>query len=122
MAALAVLGGFFLWGRYDARLTAGYLIKYQPTPLPDSPTFRPQDDVSIVVCTLDPPERFIPCLRRWLTNNPLEVIVSTTKKHIDEVREAVYAADLTKEELSKMRFVEVSNSKQFCACQAGNEV
>lgn len=107
-AALIVLLVYFLWGQYDLYLITKWLKKYRATPLPEKPTLRPENDVSLIVCTLDPPARFLPCLRQWLANNPLEIIICTTAKHMDSVCALVESAEgLTYADMDKIHIIEV---------------
>lgn len=59
---------------------------YKPYPLKDNPTFTPEKDVSLIVCTLDPPESFEECLVQWCANRPLEIIIITTVEFVKQVQ------------------------------------
>ena len=46
-------------------------------PLPESPTYIPSEDVTIIVPTIDAGEEFKEAARSWLVGQPKEVIIVT---------------------------------------------
>jgi hypothetical protein len=52
-------------------------IQYQPTPLPDNPTLRPEDVTVIIPTVGNFDEEFQECVRTILANKPHELIIST---------------------------------------------
>ncbi len=83
LAALAVLAIFWLWGHIDNQLTTYYASKYRPATIPNgyAPKHIPSRDVSVISCAITPEPTFLACLKRWLQNNPLEVVIATRPKH-----------------------------------------
>ncbi|KAI0015196.1 polysaccharide synthase [Xylariomycetidae sp. FL0641] len=70
-----ILAAFWAWGRLDQHYQSQFM--YKPVPLVKKPKYKSKD-VSIVVCTIGPVENFEHCLKSWLANDPLELIIVTT--------------------------------------------
>ena len=88
-----------LWGLIDQRIFNYYLTAYKPVPIPRKPKYHPRD-VSIIVCTVD---TLLPsCLRRWLENDPLEIIIVTTQEHLPAIHRIVRSVRLSEEEQQKV--------------------
>ncbi|KAI1342957.1 polysaccharide synthase [Xylariaceae sp. FL0016] len=73
---------FWIWGRVDAWYLNKHGKLYKPVPKPEKPRYKTQD-VSVLVCTIGPNYNFALCVRRWLANNPLELIFVTTNDRVD---------------------------------------
>ena len=86
MAAPAILVGFWLWGLVDRRISAQHASQYRPVPLSANPTFTPSRHVSVLCCTLNPEPTFLTCLRSWLENHPLEILLVTRAAHLSAVQ------------------------------------
>ncbi|KAH9823252.1 family 2 glycosyltransferase [Melampsora americana] len=71
---LGLIGCYrYLW--YIIRILAS--ICYQPIPIPDDPTYLAEEDVTIIVPTIDADDSFADAARSWLANNPREIIIVT---------------------------------------------
>ncbi|GAA6012857.1 hypothetical protein JCM11491_006203 [Sporobolomyces phaffii] len=72
---LGLIGVFrYLW--FVIRLLAAW--SYKPIPIPKKPTYFPQEDVTIVVPTIDSDAHFLTAMRSWLVGQPYEIIIITT--------------------------------------------
>ncbi|KAI0121134.1 polysaccharide synthase [Xylariales sp. AK1849] len=91
----------------DGLVKAHYASKYKPTTIGENPTYASSTHVSIIVTTLKPPAVFTACLYRWLDNDPLEVIITTTPKYFDEVTETIQAAKLPLRISRKIRVIHI---------------
>jgi hypothetical protein len=73
-------------GRVDSKITSNLAKQYKPAEPRLSPTFSPSKDVTVIICTLDPPKKELAvCLYSVFINNPKEIIISTTKPHLEQV-------------------------------------
>lgn len=92
------------WGIVDSKITAEFASLYRPAPVAENPRFTPEQDVTAIVITLDPPAELRECLLNAYLNNPLEIIISTPKEHVRAVLEAlrqlVYSAELDRTRFS----------------------
>ncbi|GAA6060740.1 hypothetical protein JCM10212_003784 [Sporobolomyces blumeae] len=72
---LGLIGVFrYLW--FVIRLLAAWA--YKPIPVPLKPTYFPQEDVTIVVPTIDSDAHFLTAMRSWLVGQPFEILIITT--------------------------------------------
>ncbi|ORX98977.1 putative polysaccharide synthase [Basidiobolus meristosporus CBS 931.73] len=73
----------YLW--FLIKLSAWWV--YKPIkPLPN-PTYTAQDDVTIIVPTIDAGEEFKEAAHSWLANNPKEIIIITETKMLGPLQE-----------------------------------
>ncbi|GAA5935438.1 uncharacterized protein JCM15063_001035 [Sporobolomyces koalae] len=72
---LGLIGVFrYLW--FFIRLFAAW--SYSPIPIPNKPTYFAQEDVTIVVPTIDSDAHFLTAMRSWLVGQPYEILIITT--------------------------------------------
>lgn len=76
------------------------LAKYEPMPVPADCQYKP-NQVSVLVCTVN--TLLARCLRTWLANDPLEVIIVTIPEHEEQIRDVVANADLSDTDFAKVR-------------------
>ncbi|KAE9366737.1 glycosyltransferase family 2 protein [Stipitochalara longipes BDJ] len=93
-----------IWRVIDYYVNRNYASKYRPVPIDPNPIFTP-NDVSVIVCTLKPHTVFKACLVRWFENKPAEIIICTTKEHIEEVKYIVNEAVLEGIDRSKVKIL-----------------
>ncbi|ETS82027.1 hypothetical protein PFICI_07029 [Pestalotiopsis fici W106-1] len=99
MSALLPLAGFWAWGQAEKALFRRALAAYKPVPISsDSPYTTAK--VSILVCTVN--TLLARCLRTWLDNKPLEVIIVTIAEHHEQIRSVVENAELSDSDLAKV--------------------
>ena len=99
----AVLGIFWAWGRIEKALEKRNLAKYQPLPIPLECSYT-SDQVSVIVCTVD--TLLARCLRSWLANNPLEILIVTVAKHKAHILSVVANASLSPSDFAKVTVLE----------------
>ncbi|KAE8444648.1 hypothetical protein EG329_014396 [Mollisiaceae sp. DMI_Dod_QoI] len=108
--AATFLGTMLVWGRLDSSIASNFASKYKPAPIAENPTFTPEEDVSVLVNTLNPPPAFKACLVRWYENNPLEIVITTTKTHFGDVLSIVNRA-ISENGLDPTRFIVITSEK-----------
>ncbi|KAK9899013.1 glycosyltransferase family 2 protein [Cystobasidium minutum MCA 4210] len=80
---LGIIGFYrYLW--YLIRFVA--FLAYKPIPIPDYPTYRAEEDVTIIVPTIDAEDGFLEASQTWLVGNPKEIII-VTAEHMREALE-----------------------------------
>ena len=79
----------YLW--YLIRIGAS--LAYRPVPLPENPTYIAEEDVTIIVPTIDAGEEFKEAARSWLVGKPKEVIIVTEEKMLGPLQELAHAVD-----------------------------
>ncbi|KAJ5052053.1 uncharacterized protein L3040_001813 [Drepanopeziza brunnea f. sp. 'multigermtubi'] len=106
----------FVWGWVDHFVNKYYSSRYQPAPIQKNPKYTP-NDVSVVVRTLKPPVVFPQCLKLWLDNNPLEILICTTKDYLHEVENLVHETLIGRDDRAKVRVIvsEKGGRKQLLA-------
>ncbi|KAI0596496.1 hypothetical protein F4775DRAFT_564801 [Biscogniauxia sp. FL1348] len=83
----ACLSAFILWDTIEQRLSNRNAQRYKPWPLPsEAERLYDASDVSLVVPTVDWDDNFSPNLRRWLSNNPGEIIIVTVTSEAQKAR------------------------------------
>jgi cellulose synthase/poly-beta-1,6-N-acetylglucosamine synthase-like glycosyltransferase len=86
--------GFYRYLWYCIRLIARYV--YRPIPLPETPTYRADEDVTIIVPTIDAGEEFREAALSWLVGNPKEIIIVTEEKMLGPLQELANSVDPTR--------------------------
>ncbi|KAI4600938.1 hypothetical protein KJ359_013101 [Pestalotiopsis sp. 9143b] len=99
MSALLPLAGFWAWNQAEKALARRALAAYQPVPISANPEYLPSD-VTVLVCTVN--TLLARCLRTWLANDPLEVIIVTIAEHEEQIRSVVANAELSESDLAKV--------------------
>lgn len=79
----------YLW--YLIRIAAS--VTYRPVPLPENPTYIAEEDVTIIVPTIDAGEEFKEAARSWLVGKPKEVIIVTEEKMLGPLQELANSVD-----------------------------
>lgn len=79
----------YLW--YLIRIAAS--LAYRPVPLPENPTYVAEEDVTIIVPTIDAGEEFKEAARSWLAGKPKEVIIVTEEKMLGPLQELANSVD-----------------------------
>ena len=79
----------YLW--YLIRIAAS--LTYRPVPLPENPTYIAEEDVTIIVPTIDAGEEFKEAARSWLVGKPKEVIIVTEEKMLGPLQELANSVD-----------------------------
>ena len=79
----------YLW--YLIRIAAS--LAYRPVPLPENPTYIAEEDVTIIVPTIDAGEEFKEAARSWLVGKPKEVIIVTEEKMLGPLQELANSVD-----------------------------
>ncbi|KAI1413155.1 glycosyltransferase family 2 protein [Hypoxylon sp. FL1857] len=90
---LAALFGLYIWDHIDGKQTRSYASQYKPFPIPhpDEVVFD-EDDVSIIVPTVDWDENLPRNLITWLACKPREVIFVTVESQVDALQSALEEA------------------------------
>lgn len=83
--------GFYRYLWYLIRIAASQT--YRPVPLPEDPTYIAEEDVTIVVPTIDAGEEFKEAARSWLVGRPKEVIIVTEEKMLAPLQELANSVD-----------------------------
>ncbi|KAL0069994.1 hypothetical protein AAF712_002891 [Marasmius tenuissimus] len=83
--------GFYRYLWYLIRIAAS--ITYQPVPLPERPTYIAEEDVTIIVPTIDAGEEFKEAARSWLVGKPKEILIITEEKMREPLQELANAVD-----------------------------
>jgi cellulose synthase/poly-beta-1,6-N-acetylglucosamine synthase-like glycosyltransferase len=95
LAALAdpssMLSRFYRYLWYLIRIAAS--VTYRPVPLPENPTYIAEEDVTIIVPTIDAGEEFKEAARSWLVGKPKEIIIVTEDKMLGPLQELANAVD-----------------------------
>ncbi|GAA5876667.1 hypothetical protein JCM16303_003620 [Sporobolomyces ruberrimus] len=93
---LGLIGVFrYLW--FIIRLLAAWA--YKPIPIPKKPTYFPQEDVTIVVPTIDSDAHFLTAMRSWLVGQPYEILIITTFAVLPALEDL--AAEMNREDREK---------------------
>lgn len=71
---------FRAWSIYDKAVVSYYSRKYRSVALPESPNYS-DEDVSIIVPTIDTESTFTGCMRLWIKANPHEIIIETVERN-----------------------------------------
>lgn len=79
----------YLW--YLIRIAAS--LAYRPVPLPENPTYVAEEDVTIIVPTIDAGEEFKEAARSWLAGKPKEIIIVTEEKMVDSLQDLANSVD-----------------------------
>jgi cellulose synthase/poly-beta-1,6-N-acetylglucosamine synthase-like glycosyltransferase len=79
----------YLW--YLIRIAAS--LTYRPVPLPENPTYVAEEDVTIIVPTIDAGEEFKEAARSWLAGKPKEIIIVTEEKMLGPLQELANSVD-----------------------------
>jgi cellulose synthase/poly-beta-1,6-N-acetylglucosamine synthase-like glycosyltransferase len=79
----------YLW--YLIRIAAS--LAYRPVPLPENPTYVAEEDVTIIVPTIDAGEEFKEAARSWLAGRPKEIIIVTEEKMVDPLQDLANSVD-----------------------------
>lgn len=90
---------FRAWNQAEKALARRALAAYQPVPISANPEYLPSD-VTVLVCTVN--TLLARCLRTWLANDPLEVIIVTIAEHEEQIRSVVANAELSESDLAKV--------------------
>ncbi|RUS13276.1 glycosyltransferase family 2 protein [Endogone sp. FLAS-F59071] len=104
--------GFYRYLWYLIKLVAWAV--YQPVRPKDNPTYRPENDVTIIVPTIDAGEEFKIAARSWMACNPKEIIIITEEKMRGPLQEL---ADSVNPE--KIRVLTVSRANKRLQMTAG---
>ncbi|KAJ3983770.1 glycosyltransferase family 2 protein [Lentinula detonsa] len=83
--------GFYRYLWYCIRLAASFA--YRPIPLPENPTYIAEEDVTIIVPTIDAGEEFKEAARSWLVGKPKEILIITEEKMLGPLQELANAVD-----------------------------
>ncbi|KAJ4490964.1 polysaccharide synthase Cps1p [Lentinula aciculospora] len=83
--------GFYRYLWYCIRLAACFA--YRPVPLPETPTYIAEEDVTIIVPTIDAGEEFKEAARSWLVGKPKEILIITEEKMLGPLQELANAVD-----------------------------
>ncbi|KAK1228326.1 hypothetical protein PQX77_008637 [Marasmius sp. AFHP31] len=83
--------GFYRYLWYLIRIAAS--ITYRPVPLPERPTYIAEEDVTIIVPTIDAGEEFKEAARSWLVGKPKEILIITEEKMREPLQELANAVD-----------------------------
>jgi cellulose synthase/poly-beta-1,6-N-acetylglucosamine synthase-like glycosyltransferase len=79
----------YLW--YLIRIAAS--LTYRHVPLPENPTYIAEEDVTIIVPTIDAGEEFKEAAQSWLVGKPKEVIIVTEEKMLGPLQELANSVD-----------------------------
>ncbi|KAF9067769.1 nucleotide-diphospho-sugar transferase [Rhodocollybia butyracea] len=83
--------GFYRYFWFCIRLAASFA--YRPIPLPQSPTYLADEDVTIIVPTIDAGDEFKDAARSWLVGNPKEILIITEEKMLGPLQDLANAVD-----------------------------
>ncbi|KAH9919480.1 glycosyltransferase family 2 protein [Epithele typhae] len=83
--------GFYRYLWYTIRIAAS--LAYQPIPLPEHPTYVANEDVTIIVPTIDAGEEFKEAAHSWLVGRPKEILIITEEKMLQPLQELANAVD-----------------------------
>ncbi|KAL1925606.1 uncharacterized protein VTP21DRAFT_489 [Calcarisporiella thermophila] len=70
--------GFYRYMWFLIKVAAWFA--YSPLLPKENPTYRPEEDVTIIVPTIDAGEEFKEAAHSWLANNPKEILIITEEK------------------------------------------
>ncbi|GKT95026.1 polysaccharide synthase [Colletotrichum tofieldiae] len=79
-----VLAALWAWSVCDKAVISYYSKKYKPVPLPKKSNYI-QQDVNIIVPTIDTEWTFTECMRLWLESNPREIVIVTVERNKDRI-------------------------------------
>ena len=79
----------YLW--YLIRIAAS--LTYRPVPLPENPTYIAEEDVTIIVPTIDAGEEFKEAAHSWLVGKPKEILIITEEKMLGPLQDLANAVD-----------------------------
>lgn len=91
-----------VWDQVEKALFQRNLAAYRPVTISPSCSYT-QSQVSVLVCTVN--TLLARCLRTWLANDPLEVIIVTIPEHLDQIRDVIANADLSAQDFAKITVV-----------------
>lgn len=83
--------GFYRYLWYCIRIAAWQV--YRPIPIPENPTYIPEEDVTIIVPTIDAGEEFKEAAHSWLVGRPKEIIIITEEKMRGPLQELADSVD-----------------------------
>ncbi|KAF8907894.1 glycosyltransferase family 2 protein [Gymnopilus junonius] len=83
--------GFYRYLWYLIRLAAA--TAYRPIPLPENPTYVAEEDVTIIVPTIDAGEEFKEAANSWLVGKPKEILIITEEKMLGPLQELANEVD-----------------------------
>ncbi|KAJ2984757.1 hypothetical protein NUW54_g10392 [Trametes sanguinea] len=83
--------GFYRYLWYLIRIAAS--LTYRPVPLPENPTYIAEEDVTIIVPTIDAGEEFKEAAHSWLVGKPKEILIITEEKMLGPLQELANAVD-----------------------------
>ncbi|KAM0279548.1 hypothetical protein ACHAQH_004503 [Verticillium albo-atrum] len=82
------LVAFCLWDMLERNLTGAYAWRCEPFEIHENPSYV-SCNVSIVIATVHPEISLTRCLRLWLANKPKEIILVTTTRDLETVKNLV---------------------------------
>ncbi|KAI0630081.1 glycosyltransferase like family 2-domain-containing protein [Trametes polyzona] len=83
--------GFYRYLWYLIRIAAS--LTYRPVPLPENPTYIAEEDVTIIVPTIDAGEEFKEAAHSWLVGKPKEILIITEEKMLGPLQDLANAVD-----------------------------
>ncbi|KAH9942536.1 glycosyltransferase like family 2-domain-containing protein [Epithele typhae] len=83
--------GFYRYLWYLIRIVASLV--YRPIPIPENPTYIAEEDVTIIVPTIDAGEEFKEAAHSWLVGKPKEIIIITEEKMLGPLQDLANAVD-----------------------------
>ncbi|PWN38098.1 polysaccharide synthase [Meira miltonrushii] len=86
--------GFYRYFWYLIRMAAALV--YRPIPPPINPTYIANEDVTIIVPTIDAGEEFKEAAFSWLQGNPAQIIIVTEEKMLEPLQELANSVDPNK--------------------------
>ena len=91
-----------VWGRLEQCAFRQNLASYKPLPIPSTCCYS-SNQVSVVICTVD--TLLARCLKSWLSNNPLEIIIITIPEHVEKIRSVILNAITSPEDFAKINLL-----------------
>lgn len=83
--------GFYRYLWYLIRIAAWQT--YRPIPIPQNPTYTAEEDVTIIVPTIDAGEEFKEAAHSWLVGKPKEIIIITEEKMLGPLQQLANSVD-----------------------------
>ncbi|KAI8992885.1 nucleotide-diphospho-sugar transferase [Trametes punicea] len=83
--------GFYRYLWYLIRIAAS--LTYRPVPLPENPTYIAEEDVTIIVPTIDAGEEFKEAAHSWLVGKPKEILIITEEKMLGPLQDLANQVD-----------------------------
>ncbi|KAI0779293.1 glycosyltransferase like family 2-domain-containing protein [Fomes fomentarius] len=83
--------GFYRYLWYIIRIIAS--LTYRHVPLPENPTYIAEEDVTIIVPTIDAGEEFKEAAHSWLVGKPKEIVIITEEKMLGPLQDLANAVD-----------------------------